>query len=173
MKRRKLLSIVLGLSVLAAGSLAAQDKKQVDPVNWRELVPFLIDLAGYEAKEPDGATMTMSTFKMSQASRNYQKGDLSVDIQIVDGGFFPEAYASYKALESFEIDTSDQLTRKVTIQGFPGIENIDRENKNATLMLLVSDRFLVTVLGQPVSDSAGLKDIAGRLDLKKLASLGK
>ena len=172
MKIKVLLSIVLSLGVLVAGSMAAQETR-VDPINWRELASLLVDLPGYEGDKPEGATTTMAEFKISQALRNYRKGDLSVDIQIVDGGLFPGAYASYKALENFEIDTSEQLTRKVTIQGFPGIENIDYENKSAMLMLLVSDRFLVTVQGKPVSDSAGLKDIAGRLDLKKLASLGK
>lgn len=172
MKKSLFVSIVLGLAVLATGSLAAQEKS-VDPVNWRELVSILVDLPGYEADKAEGATTTMADFKMSQASRNYRKGDLSVDIQIVDGGFFPAAYASYKALENFEIDTSEQLVRKVTIQGFSGIENIDYESKNATIMLLVADRFLLTVQGRPVSDSSGLKDIAGRLDLKKLAALGK
>ncbi|OGD22061.1 MAG: hypothetical protein A2Y70_00120 [Candidatus Aminicenantes bacterium RBG_13_64_14] len=172
MKKWILLSIILGLAVLAAGSLAAQEKR-VDPVNWRELVSLLVDLPGYEADKPEGATTSMAEFKMSQASRNYRKGDLSVEIQVVDGGFFPMAYASYKALENFEIDTSDQLTRKVTIQGFSGIENIDYEHKSAMLMLLVSDRFLVTVKGEPLGDSAGLKEIVGRLDLNKLAALGK
>jgi hypothetical protein len=172
MKRGHFLAIVLSLVIMATGSLAAQEKS-VDPVNWRELVSILVDLPGYDADKAEGATTTMADFKVSQASRNYRKGDLSVDVQIIDGGFFPAAYASYKALENFEIDTSEQLIRKVTIQGFSGIENIDYESKNTTLMLLVADRFLLTIQGQPASDSAGLKDIAGRLDLKKLAALGK
>lgn len=172
MSKRILWLFVCGLAFMVAGSFAAQEKR-VDPVNWRELVAFLVDLPGYEADKPEGATTSMAEFKMSQASRNYRKGDVSVEIQIVDGGFFPGAYASYKAMENFEIDTSDHLVRKVTIQDFAGIENIDYENKNAMIMLLVADRFLVTVQSQPVSDSAGLKEIAGRLDLKKLAALGK
>jgi hypothetical protein len=172
MKKGVLGIFVLGLAVIVAGSFAAQEKR-VDPVNWRELVAFLADLSGYEADKPEGATTSMAEFKMSQASRDYRKGDLSVEVQVVDGGFFPGAYASYKAMENFEIDTSEQLIRKVTIQGFAGIENIDYEHKNAMLMLLVGDRFLLTIKGEPLGDSAGLKEIVGRLDLNKLAALGK
>jgi hypothetical protein len=171
-KKSVLVLVVLSLTVMMAGSLAAQEKR-VDPVNWRELVTFLVDLPGYEADKPEGATTSMAEFKMSQASRNYRKGDLGIEIQVLDGGFFPGAYASYKAMENFEIDTSEQLARKVTIQGFPGIETIDYGDKTAMLMLLVGDRFLLTVKGEPLSDSAGLKEIVGRLDLNKLAALGK
>lgn len=172
--RKKIFCAFLLLFVFSlAGSLFAQGQKPVDPVNWRQLTPFLIDIPGYEAGEPEGTTTSMAEFKMSQVSREYTKGDNSIEIEIIDGSYIPMAYASYKALENFEVDSSEELIRKVTIQGFPGIENIHYKDKEASLSIMVGERFLVNLRGENFDSSSELKDIANRLDLKKLASLAK
>jgi len=94
-------------------STYAQAQEQVDPVNWRELVPFLVDLQGWDADgDAEGQTMSMGTFSMSQAERSYSSGDKSFTINIVDGGFAPMAYAGIKMAMSMEIDTSDEYIKK-------------------------------------------------------------
>jgi hypothetical protein len=171
MKRIIFWACFLCFAFLTAASLSAQDQKPVEPVNWRQLTPLLIDIQGYEGAEPEGSTTSMAQFKMSQASREYTKGENSIKIEIIDGSYIPMAYASYKILENFEVDSSEELVRKVTIQGFPAIENIHYKDKEASLSIMVGERFLVNIRGEKFDKSDELKDIANRLDLKKLASM--
>lgn len=172
--RKKIFWVGLILFVLAAtGGLLSGQPKPVDPVNWRELVPFLIDISGYEADKPEGTTTSMGQFKLSQASRNYAKGEQSIEIEIIDGSYIPMAYASFKVMEGFEVDSSEELIKRITVAGFPGIEHIQFEEEEASLMILVAERFLVNIKGEKFTETAELKDIANKMDLNKLASLAK
>ena len=173
MKRKIFLAVLLFLISASTGGLFAQAQKPVDPVNWRELVPFLIDIAGYEAEKPEGTTTAMAEFKLSQVSREYTKGESSLEIEIIDGSYIPLAYASFQAMQAFEVDSSEELIRKVTIQGFPAIEHMQFEDKEATLMILVAERFLVNLRGENYENTSEVKAVSEKLDLKRLASLAK
>jgi hypothetical protein len=173
MKNKALRGAVLLSLFLMASGLRAQTPPAVDPLNWRELVPFLIEIPGYEAEKAEGSTTNMAGLKMSLASREYTKDENTLRIEITDGSYIPMAYAAFQALQAFEVDTSEELIRKTTIQGFPAVENIRFEDKHASLMILIADRFLVNIEGEGFKDTAELKDVAGKLDLKKLEALAK
>jgi hypothetical protein len=83
------------------------------------------------------------------------------------------AYAGIKMAMNFEIDTSDEYVKKVTIKGFPGIEKYEYEDEDGQVMLLVADRFVVQVEGENVPDTSELKNIAEALDLEGLAELAE
>ena len=168
-------TIVLALGVLVcAGALLALQPEPVDPVNWRELVPFCIDLDGWEAEDKaSGQSMSMGSFKISQAERDYSEGDRSLHLTIVDGGYVPMVYAGLQMAMNFEIDSSEELVKKIEIKGFPGIERYDYDSRDAEVMLLVAERFMVQI---EISDCDGTdeaKAAAGQLDLKGLAALAK
>jgi hypothetical protein len=160
-----------------AGTLSLQLMAQpepVDPVNWRKLSPFLIDLKGWEARgEIDGSTVNTGTFKMSQVERDYVRNGQKLEIQIIDGGYVPMVYAGFKAMSQFEIDTSDEYVKKTKIKGFIAIENYHFKRKKATIMILVADRFMVQLEAREMKDTSELKAIAQLLDLKALAALAK
>jgi len=166
--------ILLGLFLFSSAFLFSQAQKQVDPVNWRELIPFLIDIPGFEADgEPEGSTVTMGNYKVSQAEREYSSGDKALQISIVDGAYAQMAYAGIKMAMNFEMDTSEEYVKKVTIKGFPGIEKYEYEDKDGQVILLVADRFVVQLEEDNVPDTSELKKIAEVLDLEGLAKLAK
>ncbi|MCK4836223.1 MAG: hypothetical protein KAT17_06285 [Candidatus Aminicenantes bacterium] len=146
----------------------------VEPVNWRKLTPFLSDLKGWEAKgEPSGSTVNMGNFKMSQVEREYTKNGIELEIQIIDGGYAPIAYAGFKTMSQFEIDTSDEYVKKTNIKDFTAIESYQYKRKNATIIILVADRFIVQLEASEIKDTRELKATAEQLDLKALAGLAK
>jgi hypothetical protein len=152
----------------------SQTQKPVDPVNWRKLVPYLVDMPGWKADgDPDGGSVSMGTFKMSQAERGYSAGEKSLRIQIADGGYVPMVYASIKMAMNFEIDTSEEFVKKITFQGYPGIEKYEYSSKSAEIILLLADRFLVQLEGDGFEDTSELKKIAENLDLKAIAGLAE
>ncbi len=166
--------ILAGFFILSTVLLFSQTQKQVDPVNWRELVPFLTDVPGFEAEgNAEGSTMTMGTYKVSQAEREYSSGEKELRITIIDGAYAQMAYAGIKMAMNFEMDTSEEYVKKVTITGFPGIEKYAYEDKEGQVMLLVADRFVVQLEEDNIPDTSELKEIAEMLDLDGLAKLAK
>jgi len=173
---REKMGVVLLAIVFLFLSLVAQVKemKPVEPVNWRELMPFLIDIPQYQSEEkPEGSSVSMANFKVSQVSRDYTSGEKTLRIEIIDGGYVQMAYAGFQMLQSFEVDSSEELIKKVDIKGFPGVEKYTYESKEASLTILVADRFLVQMEGQNFENTEELKKIANLLDLGKLSSLAK
>jgi hypothetical protein len=166
--------ILSGLLLFSTAFLFSQAQNQVDPVNWRELVPFLIDIPGFEADgQADGSTVSMGNYKVSQVEREYSSGEKELRITIIDGAYAQMAYAGIKMAMNFEMDTSEQYTKKITIKGFPGIENYQYEDKEGQVILLVEERFVVQLDVENVSDTSEAKTIAEMLDLEELAKLVK
>jgi len=168
--------IFVALSILFfLGSLSmAFVRQQVDPVNWRDLVPFLIDIEGWDAEgDAEGASMNMGSFMISQAEREYNAGDKTLTIQIVDGAFAPMVYAGIKMAMSFEVDSSEEYIKKIEVNGYPAIEKYNYEENDAETIVLVADRFLVNLKGENFTDEEApeLAQIAGTLDLEGLAQL--
>ncbi|MEW5900342.1 MAG: hypothetical protein AB1715_02640 [Acidobacteriota bacterium] len=168
MERTLLLSLLL-----TAIGLLGQVQKPVDPLNRRDLIPFLIDIPGYKGEKPEGSTTGLAGLKVTIVSRGYTKGDNSLRIEITDGSCVPMASASFRALEANEIDTSEELLRKMTIQGFPAMENIRFENKHASVLILIAERFLINIEGEGFKDTSKVKEVAEKIDLKKLEKLAK
>ena len=143
-------------------------------MNWRKLALFLIDIKGWTAKgDPSGSTVSTGEFKMSQVDRNYSADGKRLRIHLIDGGFIPVFYAGFNAMLGFEIDTSDEYVRKIKIKGFPAIENYRYKRKEAKVLILVSDRFLIQMEAREMEDTIHLKAIANQLDLKTLSTLSK
>jgi len=168
----------LGLFILVfftiSFCLLAQGQEQVEPVNWRELASFIIDVPGWKAEgKPEGSTSSMGDFKITQVERSYSAKDKSLKIEIVDGAFAQMVYAVFKMAVSFEIDTAEEYVKKATIKGFPGVEQYNYEDKEASVMVLVADRFLVSLEQDNAKDTSELIAIAKKLDLKGIAKLAK
>ena len=146
----------------------------VDPVNWRKLAPFLTDLKGWETSgKINGSTVSTGTFKMSIVKGDFVRDGRKLEIQITDGGYVPMAYAAFKAMSQFEIDTSDEYVKKTKIKEFVAIETYQFKRKMATIIILVVDRFMVQLEARGMKDTSELKAIAQLLDLKALAALAK
>jgi hypothetical protein len=155
-------------------SVPAWAQETVDPVNWRELVPFLVDFQGWDSEgDAEGTTMSMGTFSMSQVERSYSSGEKSFTINLVDGGYAPMAYAGIKMAMSMEIDTSDEYIKKLTVKEFPGIEKYNRPDQTADVIILISERFILQIEGENMGDTSDLIAVANQLDLEGIAKLGK
>jgi hypothetical protein len=171
---RKKASAVFGvLLLLSTLFVLAQQNTPVDPVSWRELVPFMIDVSGWEAEgKPEGQSVSMGDFKISQAEREYTAGDRSLNVSLVDGGFVPMVYAGIKMAMNFEVDSSEEYIKKIEVNGFPGVEQYNYESKEAELMILIAERFLLHFEGENFdNDASELVTIAAGFDLAGIAAL--
>lgn len=174
MKRGIIVVIMFVFLTICFTLQVVSQPKPVDPVNWRELVPFLTDIEGWKAQgDATGSTVNTGNFKMSQVEREYTRNGIELEIQIIDGGYAPMVYAGFKAMSQFEIDTSDEYVKKINIKNFTAIETYQYKRKEATIIILVADRFIVQLEASEIKDTRELKATAEQLDLKVLAGLVK
>jgi hypothetical protein len=125
---------------------------------------------GWEVAEKPRGSTTKAPVQLSQAEVVFTSGeDKRLEIHIMD---VPGAIFSYMGLAmAMEMESSEEYIKSVTIQGHKGMETYRFKDKEGEIQLPVADRFLVTVKGSGLDNTAILHALAAKLDLKKLASL--
>jgi hypothetical protein len=160
-----------GLEALASGG-GSGDRKAVDPVSFREMQALFPEIDGWTKNKSTGERMT-SPFAYSQAQVRYTKGESNVELKIVDSGFNQLLLTPYAMFlqAGYEKETSSGYEKSVQVAKQPGWEKWNSEGKDGELNALVGKRFLVTIEGSEIADTQVLHDIAGRIDMEKLAAL--
>ncbi|HEV3484822.1 MAG TPA: hypothetical protein VG106_05400 [Vicinamibacterales bacterium] len=167
-----------GLEQMAKGLEAAMtggqsgDVKPVDPVSFRELQALFPELDGWQKSKALGERMS-SPFPFSQAEVTYTKGDSRLELKMVDSGFNQLLLTPYAMFlqAGYEKETADGYEKSTPVNGQPGWEKWNSENKDGELNAVVGKRFLVTIEGNQIEDTKVLHEIAGKIDMGKLAAL--
>ena len=159
-----------GLEAMAGGG--SGDLKPVNPVSFRDMQALFPDIDGWEKAKPLGERMS-SPFSYSQAEVAYTKGDSRLELKMVDSGFNQLLLTPYAMFlqAGYEKETSDGYEKSTTVNGQPGWEKWNSEGKNGELNALVGKRFLVQIEGQQIDDTKVLHELAGKIDMGKLAAL--
>ena len=174
MSQRK--NIVFGIIFIFVVVLLVRAQTTVEPVPWSELTPFLVDLNGWDADgDATGQTMNMMGTSVTNVDRSYTNEDRSLQITITDTGYVQMVMAGIKMMMQFEVDSSEEYQKKMTVGDFAGIETYNYEDKNAKLILVLKDRFLVQLEGEEFTKDqvSELVEIANSLDLNGIAALAK
>jgi hypothetical protein len=156
----------------AAAGGGTGEVKPVEPVSFRELIALLPSVDGWEQEKPTGERMT-SPVGFSQAEARYSKGDASITVKITDSGFnqlLLTPYAMFLAA-GYERESSDGHEKSTKVNGQPGWEKWNSESRDGEVNALVGNRFLVTIDGHGIEDVKQLHDVAGRMDMNRLAGL--
>ncbi len=170
--------LAFGLVIGFAGAdLRAQGEPMLVPdvVDYNKLLPLMPEPpAGWKADKPEGSTMDVGGFKLTNVHRDYQKGEgdkvPSAAISILDSAANPDYVAATTAAWSFKSDTIEGYSKPVTIDGNPGFEAYEIEGKHSTLWVMVAKRYFVQIELQG-ADPKELQDWIKRVDLKKLAEI--
>jgi hypothetical protein len=158
-----------GLQALAGGG---GDVKAVQPVDFHTLQGVFPDLSGWDKEKATGERMS-SPFAYSQASVRYKKNDSSIELKIIDSGFNQLLLTPYAMFlqAGYEKETSDGYEKSTKVNDQPGWEKWNSESKDGELNALVGKRFLVTMEGRELADTKVLHELAGKMDMGKLAGL--
>lgn len=164
MRKRALFAALFSVIVMAQAA-------QAEPVSYKELMPLLaVKLPGWEAGEPTGQTVK-SPVEASEASIEYTKGELILEVTIFDGG--PAMGAAMSATAQVEMESPGEVVKPATVGGFKGSLYLHTKDNEAELVLMVPPRFAVSLQLRGSADEAVLKQAASQLDLAKLSSLAK
>lgn len=149
-----------------------ENRKDAKAMHYEELMKFLPEsVDGYEKEEPKGESVDMNGMSFSSANVRFKKGNDDIDVTILDYNAAMSMYTMATAMwaTGFKVDTSDELAQSVSINdNIHGWETYKKKSKDASLVLGVNDRFLITIEGDNQEDMGLLKDIAKSMDLKNL-----
>ena len=174
MKERR--NIILGIILIFAVVILVRAQTAVEPIHWSKLTPFLVDLDGWEADDDaEGQTSSMMGTSITVVERSFTSENRSLKITITDSGYVQMVMAGIKMMMQFEVDSSEEYVKKVTVDDFSGVEKYNYDDKNAELILVLKDRFLIMLEGDEFEKDqvSELTDIAKALDLSRIAALGK
>jgi hypothetical protein len=171
-----LIAVTLFTSI-AFGTAQAQNEPILvpDAVDYQKLLPILpAPSEGWTADKPEGSTEDVGGFKIANVHRDYRKGEgdkaPTAAISILDSVSNPDYVTTTTAAWNNNSESAEGYGKSVTIEGNPGFEAFEKENKHATLWVMVANRYFVQIELQN-QDPAELQQWIKRVDLKKLADI--
>jgi hypothetical protein len=169
------------LTLLAIAALAMAAFAQDEPI----LVPDVVDIAkllplfpeapaGWTAEKAEGDSTDVGGFKITNAHRDYRQGEgtsaPTASISILDSAANPDYVTATTGTWTQSSETMEGYSKPVTIDGNPGFEAYEKDQKHASLWVMIAKRYFVEVELQN-QDPKELQEWIKRLDLKKLAEI--
>ena len=144
----------------------------VEPVAPEKLSALLPEVAGWTRGASRSETVPVPA-RYSRAEAHYTRGDQSVELTLADSGFQPLILAPISvSLGSGSSERSGESTRKaVTLNGSPGSETWTPSGRRGEVVVLVSQRFVVTAMGRDLADLEPLRTIVRAVEFNRLAGL--
>ena len=144
-------------------------------VEYTKMLPILPEPPeGWKADPAEGSTDDLGDAQISTVHRDYSKGDgpdaATTSISILDSVASPDYVELTTAGWTRDETTPEGYTKAITIEGMPGFETFDNDEKHGTLWLLVAKRYFLQI-ETTAQEPAALHEWLKRMDLKKLAEL--
>ena len=146
-----------------------------DSVDYQKLLPILPDAPqGWSADKAEGSTEDVGGFRITNVHRDYHKGEgenvSTAAISILDSVANPDYVSTTTAAWNNTSETSEGYGKSVTIDGNPGFETFEKQDRHATLWIMVANRYFLQIELQN-QDPKELQEWVKRIDLKKLAAI--
>ena len=146
-----------------------------DVVDYKKLIPILPEApTGWTAEKPEGSTEDVGGFKITNVHRDFRKGDgpdaPAASISILDSAANPDYVAATTDAWKQTSDSVEGYAKTVTIDGNPGFEAYENDQKHGTLWVMIAKRYFVEIELQK-QDAKELQEWIKRVDLKKLAEI--
>jgi hypothetical protein len=175
---QRLCVAIAGVLLFVFTSLSlAQNEPILVPsvVDYTKLLPILPEApSGWTADKAEGATSDVGGFQITNVHRDYHKGEGKdaplVSISILDSAANPDYVTATTEIWKISSETPEGYSKSVTIDGNPGFEAYDREQKHASLWVMVGKRYFVQIEAQNL-DPKELQEWIKRVNLKKLAEI--
>lgn len=149
-----------------------KDAKPVPPVSYKQLIGYLPkELGGMKGSEPEGETTTAGQWQYSQANVNFSGGDgQSAEVGIFDYAHISMLYLPFQMALRMKVnqESTKGYTRSGEMDGFPALEEWDKNDKRSEMTVLVGDRFVVSAKMRGGEEGAA-RQIVDKIDLKGLA----
>lgn len=117
-----------------------------DPVHFSKLIDALPSVPdGWTGSEPKGSTSTMGDFKISQSSRNFTKGDQSVEVEIFDWNYKSSLYAPFFMTAAFSQEDTEGYNKGIKMGDSPGREEYKYKEQSGNRTAIFKKRYMIKV----------------------------
>jgi hypothetical protein len=164
-KRRRTRRLVLAAALAAAALLppmAAQAQQA-----FARYFPFLVDLAGWDGKKPDGIAMDMPGNSMITATREYRRGDARVNAQVVTGAAAQGATAATQA--NVNLETADAHMHTSTVDGLRVASSYTLKDKSGIILVALGPSAMFSMSFNGVAEDEAMT-IARKFDWKAIGA---
>jgi hypothetical protein len=181
-KAARLGSAIVTIVVAAIFSVPATLPGQAPPppdapdvVDYAKLIPLLPEAPeGWAAEKAEGSTSDVGGFKLTTVHRDYKKGEgdntPTASISVLDSAANQDYVTATTAAWKINSETAEGYSKSVTIDGNPGFEAYEKDQKHAALWVMVAKRYFLEIELQNL-DPKELQEWIKRVDLKKLAEI--
>ena len=144
----------------------------VDAKALRALLPEKDAFAGFKRVKAGTESNTAMGIKVVVAKADFEalEGDANFTVQYSDIGGLGAFAKMAVTMQEVDEETENGFRRTATYAGFKALEEYDGEDKSGKVQIYPGDRVAVEVEAHGLSFDA-VKQIVGKLDLKKLAAL--
>ncbi len=144
----------------------------VEPVAPERLTALLPEVGGWTRSSSRHEIVPVPA-RYSRAEAHYTRGDGSIELTVADSGFQPLILAPISVfLGSGSSERSGDAMRKaITVNGSPGSESWTPAGRRGEVVVLVSQRFVVTATGRDLGDLEPLRSAVRAVDFTRLAGL--
>ncbi|WP_249152721.1 hypothetical protein [Bradyrhizobium liaoningense] len=157
--RYRILCFFVALSVLLPFSTVRADQP------FQRLLPFLIDLAGWQGEKPDGMSMQMSDTNMTTATRDYERGEAKAHASIIIG---PAAAGALAPIQSgMNMQTSEGRMVTSTVRGMNVLKAYNSKDKSGTLVVALDKNAMFSLAYEGVAEEEALA-LADKFDWKAM-----
>ena len=142
------------------------------PVDFEHLIALLPELPGWTRDKPKGEQVSMGV-SVSKAEADYEKGESSMRLEITDSSFNQMILAPFSMMlmANFSERTSSGYKKGTKINGQPGFEEWDSEDKDGNVTAVVANRFVVSARGNNLEGIEPLRALVQAVDFAKLGAL--
>jgi len=153
-------------------SLVQIGRQPVTPVDFEQLAGLLPDWAGWTRSKPRGEQMSMGT-TISRAQAQYDKGEVSIDLEITDSSFNQLLLAPMTTflVTGFSERTNEGYKKSLPLGGHPAFESWNGDAKRAEVTVVIANRFIVQGTGHSVDDVNPVRALVQAVDFAKIAAI--
>lgn len=153
-----------------------KDGENAEAMHYEELLKYLPEkIDGYEiSREPEGASIDMAGASYSTAEVKFSNNNDRIQVSILDYNAAYNMYSMATAMWSsgFKIDTSEEFGQSISFgEDINGWESFKKKSGDASVVLGVSDRFLISVEANNQENTDLVKEIIQDMDIKKLSEI--
>jgi len=172
---RRAIVLVMFFCLVFSGTFLALGQEPIKLVPWEKLADFIIEILGWD-KKGDREGFQMEVPPKSEVWQGFisKDGKRTLEIHIFDSAKSMIILMPIKMMMHDHKD-SQGYTEKITINGFPGVKIYDSLKKEAGLILLILDRFVLQMYGYNFTEAqvSELEAIAKEHNIEELANQAK
>ena len=103
-------------------------------LTYQDVLPYLVDLPGWQSGKPTGMTSSMNGMNMVTASKEYSQGEKKFNVSVVFGNPMFGAMPMMGNM-NMNIDTPEERIYTKTINGFMVVVTYEKQDKSGSILV--------------------------------------